>query len=182
MEFFLVFFIIFIIVIVFILKSAIEFDAQERGQIRRDLYGSSSFTRDPSLNDNKTFIYYEDFESRWIISSGRGKYGTSNGFKYQDGPGCYVITVYSHPVTDDNWNNYEDIYIGQSVNVCQRVHNHFNGKGNGDVYADIKYGKYVYVHFVMCQESEMNDVEKRLIRAFNATKSYNKTCGGSAKR
>lgn len=126
------------------------------------------------------FIYYADFEKNWI-SAKYGKKGVA-GYKYNDTPGCYVITIFSDPVTDGNFFNYENIYIGQSVNVCQRVHNHFNGKGKGDVYADIKYGKYAYVRIVPCRKEQMNQMEKDLIRAFNATASYNVTKGGGIRR
>lgn len=126
------------------------------------------------------FIYFEDFEKDWI-SMRQGRNGLA-GYKYSDGPGCYVITIYSYPVLDGNFMNYENIYIGQSVNICQRVHNHFTGKGKGDIYADIKYGKYVYVQFVPCDASYMNTMEKELIQAFDATSSYNRTRGGGRNR
>lgn len=122
------------------------------------------------------FIPYEDFERDWIAAKWK-KQGLA-GYKYNDGCGCYVIVVFDYPVVDNNYLNYENIYIGQSIHVCQRIHNHFNGRGNGDVYADIKYGKYVYVSIVPCYREEMNDLEKQLIRAFNATASYNNTRGG----
>lgn len=151
----------------YLLIGAYERKQQEK--IREEIYRGS-------------FIYYQDFEKRWLSVTGTGKYGNRDGFKYQDGPGCYIITVYSNRVTDGNWKNYENVYVGQSKQVCQRVHNHFNGKGNGDVYADVKYGKWVYVSFVRCEEYEMNDKEIELISVFNAKKSYNKTRGGSAIR
>lgn len=131
---------------------------------------------------NSNILLYKDFEKCWISMSGNGKSGNRDGFKYQDRPGCYVITIHKERVTDGNWKKYENIYIGQSVRVYQRVHNHFNGKGNGDVYADIKYGKWVYVRFVLCDVHEMNDKERELIAMFDATRSYNKTRGGSTYR
>lgn len=123
------------------------------------------------------FISANEFEANWIVSSGRKRSGFA-GYKYGDTPGCYIILIFSHPVLDGNYSNYDDVYIGQSVNVCQRVHNHLNGKGNGDVYADLRNGKYVYVQFQRCERYEMNDLEKRLIAAFDATSSYNNTKGG----
>lgn len=123
------------------------------------------------------FISAQRFENNWIVHR-KGNKGLS-GFKYNDGPGCYIIVIFDEEVTDNNYLNYDEIYIGQSTKVCQRVHNHFNGKGNGDVYADLKYGKYVYVQFISCEKYEMNEIEKMLIKAFNATKSYNNTKGGS---
>lgn len=126
------------------------------------------------------FIPYEEFEQNWI-SIRRGNRGVA-GYKYFESPGCYVITMYSYPVQNGNYTNYENIYIGQSTNVCQRVHNHFHGKGNGDVYADIKYGKYAYVQILPCRAEEMNALEIQLIQAFDATKSYNRTKGGGTYR
>lgn len=137
-----------------------------RGKIKKDTYNSS-------------FVYYKDFEKYWLSMTGTGRYGNRDGFKYQDGSGCYIITVYPTRVTDGKWKNYENVYVGQSKCVYQRVHNHFNGKGNGDVYADIKYGKWVYVSFVRCEEYELNQKEIELISIFNATRSYNKTRGGA---
>ena len=166
-------------------------DARRRRRIRRRIYDTPSHPRRSSLTRSQSFIYYKEFEKKWIISDGRKnreksetreKSGRPNGFKYQDGSGCYVVTIYDSPVRDGRWGRYKDIYIGQSVHVCQRVHNHFNGKGNGYIYEDIQQGKYVYVHFIMCQRSEMNDMEKELIQAFDATRSYNQTRGGGAKR
>lgn len=121
------------------------------------------------------FISSTDFEKNWIISGGE----TPVGYKYADFPGCYVIMIFASPVRGKRFYNYENIYIGQSVNVCQRVHNHFNGKGKGDIYADIKYGKYAYVRIVPVKAKRLNDMETALIDAFSATDSYNKTKGGA---
>lgn len=122
------------------------------------------------------FMHWSAFEQDWIIDR---KDGAQTGYKYNDRPGCYIIMIFAKPVRGKRFVNYENIYIGQSVNVCQRVHNHFNGKGNGDVYADIKYGKEAYVRIVPCKAKRLNDMETALIEAFSATDSYNKTKGGA---
>ena len=159
LKLWIIFFVILMLLLAFI-------ENRKKNKLKREIYSGK-------------FLYYKDFEQRWIISDSKEKSRT--GFKYEDGPGCYVITIYHRPVKHKNWDKYENIYIGQSINVCQRVHNHFNGKGNGDIYADIKYGKYVYVRFIRCEKEEMNDLEKELIATFNATSSYNKTKGGATK-
>ena len=100
------------------------------------------------------------------------------GYKAHEFSGCYVILIFEEPVTDGCYLGYDDIYIGQSVNITKRVHQHFSGKGNGDVYADIKYGKSVYVLLIPCEREEMNDLEKALISEFESTDSYNATAGG----
>ena len=120
------------------------------------------------------FIHSTDFEERWIVSERE-----MTGYKYADFSGCYVIMIFDKPVRGKRFYGYENIYIGQSINVLQRVHNHFGGKGKGDVYADIKYGKQAYVRIVPCKAKRLNDMETALIEAFSATDSYNKTKGGA---
>lgn len=122
------------------------------------------------------FIHYTDFEEKWRTEADDG---SKTGYKYNDFPGCYVIMIFEKKVHFGRFRNYDNIYIGQSVNVCQRVHNHFSGKGKGDVYADIKYGMEAYVRIIPCKVNKLNKTEKRLIEAFNATASYNKTKGGA---
>lgn len=120
------------------------------------------------------FVLRDKFEENWIVDEKKRL-----GYKYCDIPGCYVILIFDKPVRGKRFRKWENVYIGQSVNVFQRVHNHFNGKGNGDVYADIKYGKYAYVRIVPVKAKRLNEMEIALIEAFSATDSYNKTKGGA---
>ena len=122
------------------------------------------------------FIHYTDFEENWRTEDADGN---RTGYKYNDFSGCYVIMIFEKKVHFGRFKGYDNIYIGQSVNVCQRVHNHFCGKGKGDVYADIKYGMEAYVRIIPCKVKKLNKTEKRLIEAFNATESYNRTRGGA---
>ena len=122
------------------------------------------------------FTYWEKFEDEWIVNE-----KDRVGLKYNDFSGCYVILIFEKPVHGHRFSGWENIYVGQSVNVCQRVHNHFNGKGKGDVYADIKYGKFAYVRLIPVKQKRLNDMETALIEAFSATSSYNKTKGGARK-
>lgn len=120
------------------------------------------------------YVSWRYFEENWI------KEGQKNeGYKYNDRPGCYVILVFGKPVRGKNFEGYENVYVGQSVKVHQRVHNHFTGHGNGDVYADKKNGKYLYVRFVYSDRYSLNDNEVRLIDLYNAQESYNRTAGGA---
>ncbi len=122
------------------------------------------------------FIHYTEFEENWRTYD---EDGDRTGYKYNDFSGCYVIMIFEKKVHFNCFRNYDNIYIGQSVNVCQRVHNHFCGKGKGDVYADIKYGMEAYVRIIPCKAKKLNAMEKKLIEAFNATQSYNRTKGGA---
>lgn len=99
-----------------------------------------------------------------------------------DKPGCYIILIYKRRPfrhAAQHCKRYNEVYIGQSVNMYKRVYNHLTGHGNGDVYADVKYGRYVYVKFIPCTAEQLNVYEKGLIDEFNATKSYNRTKGGA---
>lgn len=125
-------------------------------------------------------IFWKEFEKNWI-TSWRGGRGTS-GYKYQDGPGCYVILIYDTQPRGRGFRRYKDVYVGQSIHVYHRVHSHFNGKGNGDVYADIKYGRQAYVRILPCSQRKLNKREKCLIRIFRGEKSYNRTKGGGVRR
>lgn len=122
-------------------------------------------------------ISAEDFLANWRV----GKRGSGLGYAAVDQSGCYVILT--NPVTrGDGDASYDAVYVGQSIHVCSRVRQHLSGHGNGDVYADVRAGKNVQVRIVPCDERAMNDVERSLIDAFHATKSYNRTRGGSRRR
>ena len=96
--------------------------------------------------------------------------------------GCYVILIFSYPIQDDNYRKYDDIYIGQSLNLSKRMKQHLTGNGNKNIYKDFQKGKYIYFTFQRCQPSYMNRMEKNLIRAFRSTNSYNVQKGGGKHR
>ena len=99
----------------------------------------------------------------------------------EDFPGCYVILIYDKKLIL-NPMNYDDIYVGQSVNVRRRIFSHLMGHGNGDVYFGRKSGCKVYLIITKCSRKKLNKAEKDLIAYFNATSSLNVTKGGSPKR
>lgn len=72
-------------------------------------------------------------------------------------------------------------YIGQSKRVFSRVNQHFTGRGNGDLYADYKYGDRFTIKMVRLENSgfsSLNDLERCAIKTYNAyAKGYNKTRG-----
>lgn len=85
-----------------------------------------------------------------------------------DKPGVYVILNKTK-----NMN-----YVGQSKRVLQRINQHITGKGNGDVYADFKYVDDFEVFVIKCDESELDIVEKNLIKKYEAfSKGYNRNRG-----
>lgn len=123
------------------------------------------------------FMTADEFEKDRMVNGFAGNYGS----RYSDTSGCYIILIFDRPVTDGDFENYRNGYIGQSINVISRVHSHLTGKGNGDVYADRKNGKYLYVKIITCPVSELNSLEVKLIGAFDWKRLYNKSRGGGAK-
>lgn len=90
-------------------------------------------------------VHYTKFLMEW------------DAYRPIDKPGCYIILIYKRrPLyhTVQKCKRYNEVYVGQSVNMYKRVYNHLTGHGNGDVYADVKYGKYVYVKFIACYHEQ----------------------------
>ncbi len=124
------------------------------------------------------WISSEEFMNDWIIDRNKQK-----GYKYQDRPGCYVIMTFDHSLKNqDDLLHYQNVYVGQSLNVYHRIFNHFSARGNGKVYSDIRNGMYAYVRIVPCKAKQLNEKEKELIELYHATNSYNQTSGGATHR
>lgn len=72
-------------------------------------------------------------------------------------------------------------YVGQSIHVLSRVNAHFTGKGNGDVYADYKYGDRFVIRLVKLRGSgysRLDDLERELIEMYHCCeKGYNRKRG-----
>lgn len=72
-------------------------------------------------------------------------------------------------------------YVGQATKILDRVNNHFTGKGNGDVYADYKYGNSFTIKMIALDKSgfnSLNELERNTIARYNSfSKGYNKTRG-----
>lgn len=72
-------------------------------------------------------------------------------------------------------------YVGQGQQVLNRVNSHFTGKGNGDVYADYKYGDLFTITLFALEGSgfsSLNELEREAISAYGAfANGYNKTRG-----
>ena len=77
--------------------------------------------------------------------------------------------------------NKKMYYVGQSVHVPSRVNAHFTGKGNGDVYADYKYGDRFEIRMVKLQGSgysRLDGLERELIEMYHCCeRGYNRKKG-----
>ena len=78
------------------------------------------------------------------------------------------------------------VYIGQSEKPLDRVFTHFTGRGNGDVYADYKYGADFLVRFYVFdpnQFRDINELEYHLIRIYESDKTgYNRQAGNRTRQ
>ncbi len=74
-------------------------------------------------------------------------------------------------------------YVGQGKQVFHRVNQHFTGHGNGDVYADYKYGDAFSIRMIPLRRSgfhTLNELERHTISQYDAfSRGYNKTRGNS---
>lgn len=74
-------------------------------------------------------------------------------------------------------------YVGQATSFQRRLHQHFTGKGNPDVYFDYRSGKPFTIYLFPLNGSRfanLNDQERHYIAKYNAFKNgYNKTHGNA---
>lgn len=110
----------------------------------------------------------EFFDIRTANNGGRGRKYISTKYDFA---GVYILYNY----TKDMY------YVGQSVKLFQRVNSHFTGHGNGDVYADYKYGDWFTIKLIALKKSgfrTLNELERNAISTYGAySKGYNKTRG-----
>lgn len=153
MEVFLIIVCIFMVLaVLFFSMTTIVARHKERERIKEEL--TNVYNNERKLTVDEFFKLYND--SKMI------------GLNNANQCGVYVL----HNKTKNMY------YIGQSVRVLSRVNQHFTGKGNGDVYADYKYGSSFEITVISCKQEELNKVERHYISIFNAyANGYNKNRG-----
>lgn len=87
--------------------------------------------------------------------------------------GCYAMATYSGAIKKDDYSSFRDIFIGKSKNMGESILADITGRGNVDVYADIKYKQHVYVLLYPCALENLDELESSLITALDADRSYN---------
>lgn len=115
--------------------------------------------RDSFMDGEETITPAEFFEIR----------ATTKG----DFVGVYII-----------YNETKDMYyVGQAKRLLFRINQHFTGHGNGDVYADYKYGDSFVIQIIKLSESgydDLDELERDMIDMYDASVSgYNKTVGNN---
>lgn len=111
------------------------------------------------------------FMENWDVQTKLQEGGAGGG--YLDYCGCYVVITCDGAIHKDDYSKYREIYVGKSANMGASIHDDFTGKGNADVYADVKYKQHVYVLLYPCSEDKLDQLEESLITALDADTSYN---------
>lgn len=112
----------------------------------------------------------EKFLDNWKMQE---KISDSKG-TYLAYSGCYVVITCDNAVRKDDYSKYRDLYVGKSSEMGKSIYNDFVGKGNPDVYADVKYKQHVYVLLYPCANDKLDELEQSLITALDADDSYNR--------
>lgn len=97
---------------------------------------------------------------------------TGNENSYLNNSGCYIFLTLKK-TNSKNLANYQEVYVGSSLNMGSSIEDEIIGKGNPDVYADIKYKQNVYILFYPCEEADLERMKESLIVALDADESYN---------
>lgn len=155
---------IIVITLIFIcavvLISILHYRHKQRARIKRKVRGLANNTLEMTPE--------EFFTMRNTSFGGKGSpsYALTMNFA-----GVYIL-----------FNSTKNMYyVGQGKEVLNRVNSHFTGKGNGDVYADYKYGDKFTIKMIALKNSgfsTLNDLERNTILTYDAFASgYNKTRG-----
>lgn len=113
----------------------------------------------------------EQFLQNWEIQKGAS---VQSGDGYMTFSGCYVIATYTHAVKKGDFSKFRDLYVGKSENLGASIYGDLTGKGNVDVYADVKYKQHVYILVYPCSSDKLDELEVSLITALDADQSYNR--------
>lgn len=153
---------IYIITILFIVFSILVFlsQARQKKKIREQIFELA--------NNTLELTPVEFFEMRNKSFGGRGKALYSNNYNFA---GVYIL----HNKSKDLY------YVGQGKEILNRVNSHFTGKGNGDVYADYKYGDQWTIKMIAlenCGFNTLNELERYAIETYGSyERGYNKNRG-----
>ena len=143
-----------------VLISILHYRHKQQSRIKRKIRGLAKNTLEMTPE--------EFFDMRKTSFGGKGSpyYALTMNFA-----GVYIL-----------FNSTKNMYyVGQGKEVLNRVNSHFTGKGNGDVYADYKYGDKFTIKMISLKNSgfsTLNDLERNTILTYDAFASgYNKTHG-----
>ena len=151
---------VFLILYIVLIGVLIWYTQYKQSRIKEQIRGLSNNTLEMTPE--------EFFKMRNTSFGGRGRpsFALTQNFA-----GVYIL----HNKTKNMY------YVGQGQQVLNRVNAHFTGKGNGDVYADYKYGDVFTIKMIALDKSPfstLNELERNTIMTYNSfATGYNKTRG-----
>ena len=89
------------------------------------------------------------------------------------GPGCYAILRLGDP--GDDLLAYRDAYVGGGPDMADGAYSQLCGQGNLLVAADYAAAQRLEIAFFDCEAYQVDAYRERLIDAFGADESYNRT-------
>lgn len=142
-------------------KDAAEVRAQEKAR---------ELARKTLLDGAGIRMSAAKFQENWGVQSKVP--GAHEGYLAYSG--CYVVITCDSAVRKDDYSRYRELFVGKSENIGASIHDDFVGRGNPDVYADVKYKQHVYVLLYPCEKDKIDQLEASLITALDADESYNR--------
>ncbi len=100
----------------------------------------------------------------------------------EDGGRAFTSAKYDYAGVYILYNKTRNMYyVGQAQAVLSRINQHLTGHGNGDLYADFKFGDKFSITSIRLKGSgfkTLNELERHAISVYNAySDGYNKTRG-----
>lgn len=157
-------YVIFIVIVIALSTVSIYIQKKREKQLKTKIK-----TQVQGLANNTIEMTPEEFiEMRKTTLGGRGRASIALQHNFA---GVYIL-----------YNKTKNMYyIGQAQAILNRVNAHFTGKGNGDVYADYKYGDKFTIRMIALNNSgysTLNELERHIILTYDAfATGYNKTRG-----
>ena len=150
-------FLVFFIVVFFLISVS---PTKKKRKIKKQIRGLA--------NNTLEMTPQEFFKMRNTSFGGKGCPSYANTLNFE---GVYIL-----------FNKTKNMfYIGQAKRILDRVNQHFTGHGNGDVYADYKYGDKFTIKMIALKHSgfkTLNELERNTIMTYNSyAKGYNRTRG-----
>lgn len=119
--------------------------------------------------------YVTSYSSTFVPENDLSPYSFFELKRSQTGDVVGIYIIYNHSKNKP--------YVGQAKKLFFRVNQHFTGHGNGDIYADYKYGDVFSIKLIPLSRSGYDDLdllERTYIEYYNASSiGYNKTVGNS---
>ena len=115
-----------------------------------------------------------DFEAQWNAATGNASDGGATALPLKS-PGYFAIATYKGKPNSGKLYDYREVFVARSEDMGQSIHDHLRGRGNPDVYADMKYKQpmlvFAFPDFDL--EDDNEETLRQFVLALGANESYN---------